>query len=156
MGKYVERNLNLKETILKNAELNKVQLVVAWLWGIVGCFLLFIPTINAIKKTIRYFNTELSVTDKRIIGKAGFINSAALDAPLNKIQNVTVTSGLLGKIFNYGNIEIQTAGDAIAFYGIKDADKFKKFLMNQIEEYENEKIKAQAQELAAAMNAKNN
>ncbi len=156
MGKYVERNLNPKESILKNAELHPIQLVVAWIWGVVGCFLLFIPTIIAIKKTITYLNTELSVTDKRVIGKAGFINSASLDAPLNKIQNVTVSSGLFGKIFNYGDIEVQTAGDAIAFYGVKDADKFKKFIMNQIEEYENSKIKAQAQELAAAMTANSN
>ena len=152
MGNYVERNLNSKESILKNAELHPIHLVMAWIWGIVGCWLLLIPTIIAIRKTIIYLNTELSVTDKRVIGKAGFINSTSLDAPLNKIQNVTVSSGLWGKIFKYGNIEIQTAGDAIAFYAIKDVDNFKKFLMNQIEEYESSRIKAQAQELAAAMN----
>lgn len=152
MGNYVERNLNPKESILKNAELHPIHLVMAWIWGIVGCWLLLIPTIIAIRKTIIYLNTELSVTDKRVIGKAGFINSTSLDAPLNKIQNVTVSSGLWGKIFKYGNIEIQTAGDAIAFYAIKDGDNFKKFLMNQIEEYESSRIKAQAQELAAAMN----
>ncbi|MBR2012879.1 MAG: PH domain-containing protein [Clostridia bacterium] len=153
MGNYVEKNLNVKETILKNAQLHPVQLVLAWVWGIVGCWLLFIPTITAIKKTITYLNTELSITDKRVIGKAGFVNSASLDAPLNKIQNVVVDSGLFGKIFNYGNIKIQTAGDAISFVGIKEADAFKKFLMNQIEEYENFKIRAQAEELAAAMSA---
>jgi uncharacterized membrane protein YdbT with pleckstrin-like domain len=153
MGKYVERNLNPKEKVLLNAQLHPLQLVVAWVWGILGCWLLLIPTIKAIKKTIDFLNTELSVTDKRIIGKAGFISSASLDAPLNKIQNVTVASGLFGKIFKYGNIEIQTAGDAIAFVGIKDPDHFKKFVMNQIEEYENDKIKAQAKEMAAAMAA---
>ena len=153
MGKYVEKNLNVKETILKNAQLHPVQLVLAWVWGILGCWLLLIPTINAIKTTIRYFNTELAVTNKRVIGKAGFINSASLDAPLNKIQNVTVSSGLGGKIFKYGTVEIQTAGDALAFAGIKEPDAFKKFLMNQIEEYENDKIKEQAQQMAAAMAA---
>ena len=153
MGKYVERNLNPKEEVLKNAELHPINLIIAWVWGILFCWLLLIPTIKAIKTTIDYLNMELSVTDKRVIGKAGFVSSASLDAPLNKIQNVTVTSGLLGKIFNFGTVEVQTAGDAIAFAGIKDADKFKKFIMNQIDEYENAKIKAQAQELAAAMAA---
>lgn len=153
MGKYVEKNLNVKETILKNAQLHPLQLVLAWVWGVIGCWLLFIPTINAIKTTIRYLNTELAVTNKRVVGKAGFINSASLDAPLNKIQNVTVSSGLGGKIFKYGNIEIQTGGDALAFVGIKEPDAFKKFLMNQIDEYENDKIKEQAQQMAAAMAA---
>ncbi len=154
MGKYVERNLNPKETILKNAELHPIQLIVAWIWGIFGCWLLLIPTFKAIKVAINYFNIELSVTDKRVIGKAGFISSASLDARLNKIQNVTVSSGFFGKIFKYGTIEVQTGGDAITFNGIKNPDQFKRFLMNQIDEYENAKIKAQAQELAAAMTAK--
>ena len=34
-----------------------------------------------------------------------------------------------------------------------NSDNFKKFLMNQIDEYENDKIKAQAKEMAAAMHA---
>lgn len=153
MGKYVESNLNVKETVLRSAQLHPMQLITAWIWGIVGFFLLFIPTINAIKTTIRYFNTELAVTNKRVIGKAGFINSAALDAPLNKIQNVTVASGLWGKIFKFGDIEIQTGGDSISFIGIKEPDAFKKFIMNQIDEYENDKIKEQAQQMAAAMAA---
>lgn len=155
MGKYVERNLNLKETILKNAELHPIHLIMAWVWGVLGCFLLFIPTILAIKVTITYCTTELSITDKRVIGKVGFIKSASLDAPLNKIQSVNVSSGLWGKIFKYGNIEIMSGGDRLIFNGIKDADGFKKFLMNQIDEYENEKIRIQAQQMAAAMNGAN-
>lgn len=155
MGKYVERNLNLKETILKNAELHPIHLVMAWVWGVLGFWLLLIPTIAAIKTTIMYCNTELSVTDKRVIGKVGFIKSASLDTPLNKIQSVNVSSGLWGKIFNYGNIEVQSGGDRLVFTAVKDADGFKKFLMNQIDEYENEKIRIQAQQMAAAMNGAN-
>ncbi len=151
MGKYVEANLNVKESIMKSAQLHPLQLVGAWIWGILGFWLLLIPTINAIKVTIRYLNTELAVTNKRVIGKAGFINSAALDAPLNKVQNVTVSSGLFGKIFGYGNIKVETAGSGLVFYGIKEADVFKKFLMNQIEEYEESRIRAQAEQMAAAI-----
>lgn len=154
MSNYVIANINAKEKVLKSAELHPLYVIAAWIWGILGFWLLLIPTIKAIKKTIVYFNTELAITDKRVIGKAGFIDSAALDAPLNKIQNVTVSSGLFGKIFNYGDIVIQTAGSSLAFSGIKEADEFKKFLMNQIDEAENDKIKAQAQELAAAINGK--
>ncbi len=146
MGNYVEQNLNVKEEILLKAELHPLQLVVAWMFAI-----LLIPIIPAIKKTLNYFNTELAVTNKRVIGKAGFIKSAALDAPLNKIQSVSVASGFGGKIFGYGNIKIQMAGDSIVFCGIKKPDEFKKFLMNRIEEYDNERIKLQAEQLANAM-----
>ena len=156
MGKYVERNLNLKEEVLRNAELHPLQLILAWIWGVLGCWLLLIPTIKAIKATVMFCNTELAITDKRVIGKVGFIKSASLDTPLNKIQAVTVNSGFWGKIFNYGTVSIQSGGNALEFVAVKDADGFKKFLMNQIDEYENDKIKAQAQQMAAAMTAGNN
>lgn len=146
MGKYVEQNLNVKEEILLKAELHPIHLVLAWIPAV-----LIIPIFSAIKKTLNYFNTELAVTNKRVIGKAGFIKSGALDAPLNKVQSVSVTSGLGGKMFNYGDIKVQTAGDSIVFHGIKKPDEFKKFLMNQIDEYDNERIKAQAEQLANAM-----
>ncbi len=153
MGNYVERNLNIKEQVLMNAKLHPLQLIFAWIWGVLGFWLLFIPTIIAIKTTITYVTTELSVTDKRVIGKIGLINTKSLDAPLNKIQSVAVSSGLGGKIFNYGNVKIQSGGDAIIFCGVKDVEGFKRFLMNQIDEYENDKIKEQATRMAEAMNA---
>ncbi len=154
MGKYVENNLNVNEQILLKAKLHPVFVVFAWIWGVLGCFLLFIPTINAIKASIRYHTTELAVTNKRVIGKIGFTSSSSLDTPLNKIQSVTVSSNLFGKIFKYGTVKIQTAGDGILFYAVKDAESFKRFVMNQIEEYTNGLIKAQAEELAKAINNK--
>ena len=153
MGQYVERNLNPKETILKNAEQHRMQLIVAWIFGILGCWLLLVPTIYALKVTVLYLSTELAVTNKRVIGKVGWIKSTSLDAPLNKIQNITVNFGFWGKIFGYGTVKIHTAGGVIPFTAIKNADALKQFVMNQIEEYESEKIKAQAAEMAAAMNA---
>lgn len=151
MGNYVMANMNKSERLLKTAELHILHVGVAWVWGILGFWLLFIPTFKAIKKTIDYFNTELAFTDKRVIGKAGFVNSASLDAPLNKVQSVTVSSDFFGKTFGYGDIEVATAGGSVSFHGIKDAEGFKRLLMNQIDEAENAKIKAQAQEMAAAM-----
>lgn len=152
MGQYVEQNLNRNETVVKKADLNPLKLMMSWIGGILF-FWLLIPLIKAIKATITYVYTELAVTNKRVVGKAGFINSASLDAPLNKIQNASVSSGLWGKIFNYGTLTIHTASGVFKFDGIKNADSFKGILMNQIDEYEEDKIKEQAKQMAAAMKA---
>lgn len=153
MGKYVEQNLNRNEEIVKKAELNMLSLVMAWVLGILFFWLLFIPLIKAIIATVKFCNTELAVTNKRVIGKVGVLDSKALDAPLNKIQNASVSSTLGGKIFNYGTISIQTAAGAFTFTGIKNADAFKGVVMAQIEQYEEDRVKAQAQEMASAMAA---
>ncbi len=155
MASYVEKNLNMKETVLKKAGLHPVFLVCSWIWGVLGCWLLFIPTIKAIKNTVNFCTTELAFTEKRLIGKVGFINTKALDAPLNKLESVSVSSGLWGKVFRYGTLMIVSGDSRFVFVGVKDAEDFKKALMKQIDEYENQKLKQQAIEMAASMSVIN-
>ena len=148
---YVSDNLNKNEEIIKEAKLSIARLILSILGGVLFFWVLLIPLFKAIKAVIRYFTTELAFTNKRVIGKAGSVDSGSLDAPLNKIQNVSVSSGLWGKILHYGTIEISTAGGKIRFEGIQDAESFKRALMNQVEVYEEDRVKAQAEEMAAAM-----
>ena len=151
MGKYVESHLNKNEVIVQKAKLNGLMLFSAWLKGILFCWLLLIPTFKAIAATIRFNKTELAVTNKRIVGKIGVFNTQTLAAPLNKIQNTATTSKFFGKIFNYGTIQINTAAGEYKFYGIKNVEAFKSMIMNQVEEYEEQRIKDQANQMATAM-----
>lgn len=151
MGKYVNEHLNRNEEIVNTAVLSKAFIIWPVIYGFFGAPLLFIPTIIAIVRIIRFLCTELAITDKRIIGKVGIINTKSLDAPLNKIQNVSAESGLIGKILNFGTIKIMTASGTFNYPGVKEADVFKNRVLDQIDQYENDKIKAQAAEMAKAM-----
>ena len=153
MGKYVENNLGKNETIIKKADLNGLFLLGKWIVGILFCWLLLIPTIKALVATVRFKNIELAITNKRLVGKVGVANTQALDAPLNKIQNVSVSQGLWGKIFNFGTIRIDTAAGKFEFGAIKNADAFKGMIMAQIDQYEEDRVKQQATEMANAMYA---
>ena len=151
MGKYVESNLGKNETVVKKAELNALFLLMTWLKGILFCWLLLIPTIKAIIATVRFCHIELAVTNKRVIGKSGVFNTSSLDAPLNKIQNASVKQKFWGKIFNFGDVRIDTAAGTYNWYGVKNVDNFKGILMSQIDQYEEDRVKQQAQEMASAM-----
>lgn len=151
MGKYVETHLNKNEVIVQKAKLNGIMLFWKWVWGIVGAVLLLIPTFKAIAATIQFNKTELAVTNKRIVGKLGVFNTKTLDAPLNKIQNTSTESKFFGKIFNYGTVIINTAAGEYKFGGVKNVEAFKGMIMNQIEEYEEQRIKDQANQMATAM-----
>lgn len=151
METYVKRSLRRNEQIVKEAELNQGFLLGAWLKGILFFWLLLIPTIKAIIKTVRFNNTKLAITDKRVVGKVGVFNTDSLDAPLNKIQNVSVEQPFWGKVFNYGTVCISTASGIFEFGAIKNADEFKNTILDQIEKYEEDRIKQQATEMARAM-----
>lgn len=153
MGKYVENNLNRNETIVKQAKISAACLVGPWILGILFCWLLFIPTIKAIIKTIQWSKMELAITSRRVIGKVGVINTKGMDAPLDKVQNASVSSGFWGKILGFGTVVIDTAAGKYTFVGVKHADEFKGTLMAQIEQAQEDKMKMQAEEMAKAMAA---
>ena len=151
MGKYVENNLGKNEVIVKKADRNGLFHFGAWLKGILLCWLLFIPTIKAIIATIKFTHVELAVTNKRVVGKIGVFNTKSLDAPLNKVQNTSVTQKMFGKIFNYGTVKINTAAGEYQFDAIKNAEAFKGMLMAQIDQFEEDRLKQQANQMAQAM-----
>lgn len=150
-GKYVEQNLGKDETIVRKADLNSLFLLSTWLKGILLCWLLLIPTIKAIIATVQFHHIELAITTKRVIGKYGVMNTKALDSPLNKIQNVSVTQQFFGKIFNYSTIQINTAAGEYQFGAIKNGDAFKGMIMAQIDQYEEDRLNQQANKMAQAM-----
>ena len=151
MGKYVENNLGKNETLVKKAELNALFLLGAWIKGIFLFWLLFIPTIKAIIATVKFNHIELGITNKRIVGKVGVANTNSLDAPLNKIQNVSVSQPFFGKIFKYGTVCIQTAAGQFTFEAVKNVNAFKGAVMAQVDQYEEDRVKQQAAEMANAM-----
>ena len=158
MGKYVESNLNRNETLIEEAKRSIACLIPTWILAVLFCWTIVVPII-ALIDTIRYFNVELAYTNKRVIGKAdsakGDDTTKTMDAPLNKIQTASVSQPLFGKIFKYGTVRVETAASKYTFGGIKDPHGFKNRLMAQIEEYENDKIKEQAAQMASAMAAAN-
>lgn len=125
---YVESKVLLKdEQIVKKVRLNSIVLVLAWIWGISGCWLLLIPTIKAISKTIRFKTTELVVTNKRVIEKYGWLNIYCDEMSLGKIENITTKQTFWGRIFNYGDICIQgTNRNNVIFGMVKNPEIIRK------------------------------
>lgn len=98
------------------------------------------------------FNTRLALTNKRIYGKTGIINTKSMDSPISKINSVSVEQGFWGKVFRYSTISVSTSSGTYKFAYIKNADEFKEKTMEQIDAYENEKLKNQAAALANSLN----
>lgn len=125
---YIEKNLlSSNETVKNVPQKNMMYLVGRWIWGILGCWLLFIPTIKAISATIRFNSIEYMVTDNRVIEKHGAVATKTNEMPLNKIENITVEYTFWGKIFNYATIRFNgTDYRNIMFHHIKNAEEVRK------------------------------
>lgn len=139
----MEGGIFMIEKIIKKAKLSPVILIIEFI-SVVGWF--FLP-----RDLIAFFTTKLIITNKKITGRTGLLNTNQLDSPLNKINGVQVKQGLLGKIFNYGTININTAANLFHFNLISNPHEFAATLNNQIEIYEEEKIERQARKLAEAV-----
>ncbi|MBR2970385.1 MAG: PH domain-containing protein [Clostridia bacterium] len=131
---YIEKNvLTAGETIKIVPTKNSAILVLKWVWGILGCWLLLIPTIQAIVATVKFKNTEYVVTSKRVIEKSGWVSTHTDDMQLSKIENITVNYTFWSKIFNCGTLTIQgTNRNHVSFVNIKDAERIKKEINNLI------------------------
>ena len=135
MGTYVQESLIHGEVIQQEG-------VVTW-WGQAGLILLGILTIwfavgivFIIMAIINVKSTELAVTNKKLIGKIGFIRRSSIDIPIQKIESVSIEQSLVGRFLNYGTLTIKgTGGDGITIQNIKNPLLFRKTVMTMMDEF---------------------
>ena len=87
---------------------------------------------------------ELAVTDKKVVGKKGIIRSVSVDAFLEKIDHFMIRESLLGRIFNFAEIEIGTTSSAVRFPYITNASDFKNTVMECIDKKKLAEMTSQA------------
>lgn len=153
MGSYVEKNLGRNEVVVMQGKRNGLFLVGTWIKGILLCWLLLIPLIQAIIKTVEFNKAELALTNKRVVGKTGVFSTKTLDAPLNKIQNVSEEQSFWGKMFHYSTLTIKTSAGEFSFECMKSGAEFKNAVMQEIDRYDDLRIMEQGRRMAEAMYA---
>ena len=139
----------MEETIMEG-KISDVTLIVRLIIDILA-MCIFIGFIWIVRDLIKFFTTKLIITNKRINGKTGLINTSELDSPLNKINGIQIKQGLFGEIFNYGTVSITTSSTVFHFDYIDKPNDFKIILNNQIEKYDEDRIEKQAKKMAEAM-----
>lgn len=76
-----------------------------WAW-----LLLLIPVGILLSAAVAVKTSELVITDRRVIIKVGFIRRHTFEMFISKIESVGVFQGMMGRIFNYGTVEIRGTG----------------------------------------------
>jgi uncharacterized membrane protein YdbT with pleckstrin-like domain len=105
---------------------------------------------------IRYaaWNANIwGVTNFRVIDEVGLLSHFAKESPLDKINNVSYRRTVMGRIFNYGDVEIQTAAEvgATIYVNVTNPKRLQETIVNAQSEYKNWEYGNQAKQMAAAM-----
>ena len=76
-----------------------------WAW-----LLLVIPVGILLSAAITIKTSELVITDRRVLIKVGFIQRHTFEMFISKIESVAVFQSMLGRLLNYGTVEIRGTG----------------------------------------------
>jgi uncharacterized membrane protein YdbT with pleckstrin-like domain len=109
--------------------------VLGWIpLALAGVFSL-IPLWRLAADWLHWQNDMYVVTNRRIIQAQGVINKHVIDSSLEKINDVVLTQSALGRMLNYGNLEILTGSEigVNLLRRIADPVHFKTEMLNQKE-----------------------
>lgn len=144
-------NLSKDESLITQGKVHWVCLIphIILMFFMIGFITIWPPVISML-------TTDLVLTDKRIYGKRGLINTKTLDTPLNKINTISISSGLGGKLFGYGTVHITSSSGEYLFRYIRSAEVFRNAVMDEINRFDEKRIKRQASEMASAIRQQQN
>lgn len=82
----------------------------AWKGYYVAWLLLLIPLGIIASAVLSVKTSELVITDRRVLIKVGFIQRQTFEMFISKIESVAVVQGMIGKMLDYGTVEIRGTG----------------------------------------------
>jgi uncharacterized membrane protein YdbT with pleckstrin-like domain len=119
-----------------------------------ACVLIsLIVLLSAVFDYFRWANEQYFVTDMRVVQLRGIFNKEALDSSLEKINDVELRQSWVGRLFDFGDIEIITGSDSGVNYfrQIEHPLEFKRAMMEAKSEYSRGYGYLDQQSLAAYM-----
>ena len=112
MSSYVERTLAPNERIRARAQLHWLIWLRAWAVLIVLGVLL-IGVIYFVAEWIRIANTEIALTDRRLILKQGLFTRHTDELELSSVEAVNLDQSFWGRLFGFGRLSVHGTGDDV-------------------------------------------
>lgn len=105
---------------------------------IFGAVLILIPLATMTYDILTWWNRQYLVTSRRVIQISGSFNKSVVDSSLEKVNDVKMIQSALGRIFDYGDVEILTASElgVNLFRRIENPIQFKTAMLNAKEKLE--------------------
>jgi uncharacterized membrane protein YdbT with pleckstrin-like domain len=134
MASYIEQVLGRDEKIIATAKITGwiyfgPALLTIFTFGLL-CPVLLIPWIQRA-------TTDLGVTNKRVIAKAGLISRHTVEQRIQKIESIRVSQGIMGRLLDYGTIMVHgTGGATTPIKMVGDPFAFKRAVESVLDDFE--------------------
>ena len=91
----------------------------SWFAGVIGSVgrttvavaAVVIVIVFVVRPFLYWITTQYVFTNRRIITRSGLIAKRGRDMPLAKVNNVSFEISVIGRMLNYGRLQIESAGD---------------------------------------------
>lgn len=96
----------------------------------------FLLTMTGGLYIIWWFAKSYTLTDRYVQVRRGVFGRYSRDIPLGKIQDVTLSTGPLGRILGYGTLRIESAGQKSGvemLWNVNGASRLRQEIMDQME-----------------------
>lgn len=135
MAAYVDKVLTKGEKVLYQGRVSAWSLMSEFIFGLVTLPFFGFGALIWAGALIRYFTTELAITNKRVIAKFGLVSRSTIEINLQRIESVQVNQSVIGRIFNYGSVVVSGAGNPQApIPGISSPLTFRRVFVEAQEE----------------------
>jgi uncharacterized membrane protein YdbT with pleckstrin-like domain len=74
--------------------------------------ILLVPLVSMTIDVLRWQKRRYFVTTSRVVEVNGILNKEVTDSSLEKINDIKMTQTVVGRMFDYGNVEILTGAEA--------------------------------------------
>jgi len=147
---YIENNLMHDERLVHHTRLHPIILTLpaaatslfagtlpmVWdqviLWVPIAICLVY-SLFRLVDRLILFLSSEYGITSKRVLGKTGLIRRHSLDIVLAKVEAVRLKQNILGRILNYGHLEVTgTGGTEELLKFIPDPLTFRNVIQEQL------------------------
>ena len=101
--------------------------------AIVAAALLLAAVGAFVARWLRTWADEFVVTDHRVIRRVGLVSRETQQAPLDRIQDITVEQSWLGRLLDYGDVILETAAEhgTLVFPFVASPESFRNRLWGQ-------------------------
>ena len=128
---YLKESLAVNEVVVGEAHFHWLYKLKAWLALIFLFWLLGYGIYLFFALMIRYWTTEIAVTNQRFIYKQGWLRLKTNEIALPNIEGVKVEQGFWGRIFGFGHVRIEGTGvDAVEIPTIARPVEFRRAIEN--------------------------
>lgn len=136
MGNYINANLTKEEHVVYEAHYHWS----IWIGSLIGASFFFVPMLNLLIEAnnqhmspapitwvlmiigflilfltyLKVVTDEFAITNQRLIIKTGVISRDALELNLTKVETISVSQGLFGRLFGSGTISVRGTGSTLS------------------------------------------